>query len=270
MALLEITMPMPNCACSFVERLSRHVHPRDGQKVFCMLEAYMDESGTHDNGAHVCVVAGYWGSVKKWRRFESRWREIIKGANEPSLKEFHSTEFWFSDGKRRKGVFAKWSDAKADQFISDLANCVAESRIFPTAATLVTAEWEKLNKSERMLLTGGYYDIASGKWTHEGAPNKRYFLPFQFAVVHPAKHSSPGLHVHYVFDLNKQFKQYALDLFTSLKNDPDIQCRHRMGALDFEIGEEAVGLQAADLFAYQIYQFSKLRIAQGKSKAPIR
>jgi hypothetical protein len=262
MALLEPTMPTQKCACSFVERLSRHVHPRDGRKAFCMLEAYMDESGIHD-GAHVCVVAGYWGSMKKQSRFESRWKEIIKGANEPSLKEFHSTDFWYSDG-RRKGVFAKWSDAKADQFISDLANCVVESRIFPTAATLVTAEWEKLNKNERMLLTGGYYDIASEKWKHEGAPNKRYFLPFQFAVVHPAIHCSPGLNVHYVFDLNKQFKQHALDLFALLKKDPNMQCRHRIGSLDFDVGEEAVGLQAADLFAYQNYQSSKLRIARGK------
>jgi hypothetical protein len=227
-----------------------------------MIEAFMNESGIHD-GAHVCVIAGYWGSAKKWGHFESRWKEIIRDANEPSLKEFHSTEFWYSDG-RRKGVFACWTDAKADQFISDLADCIVESRIFPTASTLVTADWEKLNRDERMLLTGGYYDLANEKWMHQGAPNKRYFLPFQFAVVHPAAYSSPGLHVHYVFDLNKQFKQHALNLFALMKTDPKMQCRHRIGGLDFEIGEVAVGLQAADLFAYQNYQFSKLRIARGR------
>jgi hypothetical protein len=115
-----------------------------------------------------------------------------------------------------------------------------------------------------MFLTGGYYDIANGKWIHQGAPNKRYFLPFQFAVAHPAIHSAPGLHVHYVFDLNKQFKRHALDLFAIMKNDPNLQCRHRIGALDFEIGEVAIGLQAADLFAYQNYKFSKLRIERGQ------
>lgn len=51
-----------------------------------MIEAYMDESGIHE-GAHVCVIAGYWGSQKKWKRFETRWREILRDANEPALKE---------------------------------------------------------------------------------------------------------------------------------------------------------------------------------------
>jgi hypothetical protein len=94
-----------------------------------MVEAYMDESGIHE-GAHVCVVAGYWGSVKKWVRFESSWKEILNDAKEPSLKEIHSTDFWYSDG-RRKGVFALWSDDKADRFISDLAQLCCGISYFP-------------------------------------------------------------------------------------------------------------------------------------------
>jgi hypothetical protein len=79
----------------------------------------MDESGIHD-GAHVCVIAGYWGTVKKWKKFENRWKTILRDANEPTLVEFHSTEFWHKDDSR-KGVFAKWSNQKADRFIDDLA-----------------------------------------------------------------------------------------------------------------------------------------------------
>ena len=223
-----------------------------------MVEAYMDESGIHE-GAHVCVVAGYWGSKKKWTRFEGCWKEIIKAADEPTLKEFHSTAFWNSKGERH-GVFANWSDEKADKFINDLAECIVEAKIFPTSAVLVTEAWKKLNKSERMILTGGYYDLAKKCWTSQGAPNRLYFFPFQFAVVTPAINTRPGLHVHYVFDLNKQFKHHALQLFALLKNDPNLICRHQLGALDFEIGEVAVGLQAADLFAYQSYKFAKERI----------
>lgn len=110
------------------------------------------------------------------------------------------------------------------------------------------------------MLTGGYYDLAKQSWITEGAPNKRYFLPFQFAVVTPAINCKPGLHVHYTFDLNKQFKNHALQLFALMKNDPKLISRHHLGTLDFEIGEVAVGLQAADLFAYQTYVFSKERL----------
>jgi len=223
-----------------------------------MLEAYMDESGIHD-GAHACVIAGYWGSKKKWRRFEKRWPEILKDANEPSLKEFHSTEFWNSKGKRH-GIFADWSDAKADKFVGDLVACIVDTKIFPTSCTLVVEEWNKLNQNERRLLTGGRYDVDTDKWVRPGAPNKKYFWPFHLAVATPASHCQPGLTVHYVFDLNKQFKNHAVDLFALLKTDPTLNIRHRLGTLDMELSETAVGLQAADLFAYQTYQWSKERI----------
>jgi hypothetical protein len=226
-----------------------------------MIEAFMDESGIHD-GAHVCVIAGYWGSARKWKRFGSRWPQIIKAAGEPSVKEFHSTEFWYSDG-RRKGVFAKWSDTKADKFIDDLVQCIVDAKLFPTSAVLVIDEWKKLNKDERKLLSGGYYDLATQAWIAHGASNRPYFLPFQFAVINPAIQCQPGLHVHYTFDLNKQFRHHALSLYKLLKEDPRLKCRHRLGSIDLEVSEKAVGLQAADLFAYQTYKFGKQRIASG-------
>jgi hypothetical protein len=227
-----------------------------------MVEAYMDESGIHD-GAHVCVIAGYWGSVKKWIRFEQRWSEILKAANEPTLKEFHSTDFWCADGTR-KGLFASWSDAKADTFIDDLVSCIADTKITPTDATLVVNEWNKLNMDERRFLTGGRYHPEQKKWVVFGAPNKTYFLPFQFAVMNPALACRPGLHVHYTFDLHKQFKNHASDLFDLLKLDKTQAWTHRLGSLTMENSEEALGLQAADLFAYQNYKQTKDRVAHGR------
>lgn len=225
-----------------------------------MLEAYMDESGIHE-GAQVCVVAGYWGSAKKWRRFERRWPEIIKGADEPTLKEFHSSEFWNSKGERR-GIFARWSDAKADRFINDLVSCIVNSRLFPTSAALVTSEWKKRTKEERMFLTGGTYDVANNRWVTFGAPNRIYFLPFQIALSNPAITCTPGLHVQYFFDLNKQFKKHALDLFHHIKAEKQSNFRHRMAGIDFPTSEEAPGLQAADLLAYQNHKSAKERIGR--------
>lgn len=229
-----------------------------------MLHAYMDESGIHD-GAHVCVIAGYWGSQKKWRRFEDRWREILKAANETTLKEFHSTEFWYADG-RRKGMFAQWSESKAEGFIGSLADCIVDSGLFPTSAALVTEEWKKRTKDERMFLTGGQYDKPNNRWVERGAPNRLYFLPFQIAVANPAMTCVSGLHVQYVFDLNKQFKAHALKLFKLLKTDKKANFRHRIGSIDFRTGEDAPGLQAADMLAYQVYKSAKLRIGR---KAPL-
>jgi len=230
-----------------------------------MVEAYMDESGIHET-AHVCAVGGYFGSVKKWERFECEWSDIIRSAGERTLKEFHSTDFWFADGTR-KGVFAEWSDAKAETFIDDLVNCIVNSKIFPTTAVLMVQEWNKLNRDERTFLTGGRWHKTENYWLTQGAPNKTYFLPFQCAIANAAINCRPGLHVHYTFDLQKQFKTHAIELYALMKTDPNLNCRHRLGALDFEISEKAVGLQAADLLTYQTYKFGKQRIAVD---APLR
>lgn len=224
------------------------------------LEAYLDESGIHD-GAHACVVAGYWGSEKHWRKFEPRWKKIIEHADEPTMKEFHSVKFWKPDGTR-KGVYATWSNAKADQFIADLLTCIGDYNLYPSGFVLDVSAWKKFNKSERMFMTGGRYDIKNEKWITPSAPNKTYYLPFQFCVVAPAKTCKPRLMVHYFFDLNKQFRNHATDLFRHLKKDQTIQCRDRIGELALPTSEEAPGLQAADLLAYQVYQFSKSRLRQ--------
>src|SRR6185437_8468888 len=89
---MECIMRRTKRDCGFIERWAGHVHPRDGEKLFSMVEAYMDESGIHD-GAHVCVIAGYYGGKNQWRSFEQRWRKILKDTNTPALKEFHAIEF---------------------------------------------------------------------------------------------------------------------------------------------------------------------------------
>ena len=103
----------------------------DGHRAFSMLEAYLDESGIHD-GAHACVIAGYWGGEKQWRNFERAWKRIIEDADTPGLIEFHASKFWASthDGKR-KGVYTHWSNSKADIFLGNLLDCIGSHKVYP-------------------------------------------------------------------------------------------------------------------------------------------
>ena len=52
----------------------------DGKKVIAVVEAYLDESGTHD-GAPLLVVAGFAGDRKAWKTFTKEWTSILKRAN---------------------------------------------------------------------------------------------------------------------------------------------------------------------------------------------
>jgi hypothetical protein len=64
-----------------------------------------------------------------------------------------------------------------------------------------------------------------------------------------ASHAPIGGKAHYFFDLNKQFKGYALDCFAQLKSY-DLKVKDRIGEIDFKSGLEVVQLQAADLYCY--------------------
>jgi hypothetical protein len=97
-----------------------------------------------------------------------------------------------------------------------------------------TDAWKKLNKEERMFLTGGKYDLATGKWLTPSAPNQTHFLPFQSCVIYPAMACKEHLTVHYSFDLNKQFKNHASDLFKLMKADENIRSRYRFGRVRIE------------------------------------
>jgi len=151
---------------------------------------------------------------------------------------------------------------RLDRFIDDLLVCLGDYNIYPAGFALDVSAWRKFNKNARMFLTGGRYDMKNDRWITPSAPNKTYYLPFQFCVVAPTATCKPHLKVHYAFDLNKQFKNHATDLFKHLKKDETIQCRDRIGELALPTSEEAPGLQAADLLAYQSYQFCKTRLCQ--------
>src|SRR5271163_3151782 len=114
-------MKRPSPATQECENLNRGVvhwgrlvHPKDGhEKVFCVLHAYLDDSGTH-NGARVCTVAGYFGSEKQWIKFDRDWRSAL---NEEHLDEFHANRFWSSFKGRPVTEYKGWDSERSKKFI---------------------------------------------------------------------------------------------------------------------------------------------------------
>jgi hypothetical protein len=59
-----------------------------GKRYIAVLEAYLDESGTHA-GANLLCVAGYVGNRKEWFAFEEKWQKEIDRAK---LSCFHAKD----------------------------------------------------------------------------------------------------------------------------------------------------------------------------------
>ena len=239
----------------------RGAHHGGGGKVFAMIQAYLDETSIHE-GAGACAIAGYFGGPGQWKRQGRQWAEILKRYK---VEEFHAKQFWgFDDKGKRVGPYKDWPDTEASAFLNELISTIeTHPKLHPISSVVVMQSWNKLSHNQRRFLTGGR--LINGKFKSSGCPSKPYFLPFQSCIVDAAAHAPIGGKAHYFFDLNKQFKGYALDCFALLKNYP-LMVKDRLGDIDFKTGLEAVQLQAADLYCYQFYQFALRKIANPSEK----
>jgi hypothetical protein len=246
----------------WVADFARLVHPKDGHaKLIAMLQAYFDESGIQD-GARVCLVCGYFGGPGQWRRFGAAWQQVL---DEYGVLEFHAWQFWaFNDDGKRIGPYKGWDEQKADEFLGKLKEIIVgfREKVHPIGTAVVVDAFNKLSHNQRRYLTGAV--IQRGRFTRSGAPTKPYFIAFQFCCIKAAGHASVGGKVHVVFDLNKHFKAYALEVYEVLKST--IKLKDRLGDITFPTGQEAVQLQAADLLCYLAYQFCRKRITDKNAK----
>jgi hypothetical protein len=203
--------------------------PEKRDKTKPVLKAYLDESGIHDN-AKVCVVAGYFGGINAWNKFEREWKEVLAVAG---IDEFHAQRFFTRDGNKRVRPYKDWDDKRADGFLQNLLRVISENKIHPFGASVVLSEWKTLSLDEKRWMTGGEYDEKSKRFKTTGAPSKCYFLPFQCDVVLTARYCHAGVQMDFVFDENKELKGYANNLYELLKRMP-LAVQGKLGKISFE------------------------------------
>lgn len=223
-----------------------------------MLNAYMDDSGTHA-GAPVCALGGYFGGVRRWKEFERRWQPILK---KYGVKEFHAKRFWAkTPAGERVDEYKGWSDEKADAFLKELLAAIAKSTIYPCVFGVVNEEWQKIELSWRRLFTGAWNSYPSG------APNRSIFLAFIVCIFRISFYCKPGITVNLVFDQDRRNEDWAHICLAGLKsNIPELA--KQVGELSFADSERAYPLQAADLVAYEANLYA--RTADGNPNAPMR
>src|SRR5882724_2648979 len=127
----------------WISQRAASAHPLNDpewRKVFLMLQAYMDDSGSHSD-SRVCVVGGYFGGVNRWREFERRWNPILERYG---IREFHAKEFWRRTPQGTgTGEYKDWGGAKLDEFLNVLLNVIQMTQIYPFAVGVLVDEGEK-------------------------------------------------------------------------------------------------------------------------------
>ena len=211
-----------------------------------MLIAYMDGSGTHD-GAHNCVVAGYWGYVNEWKRFESGWKSVLAL---DGVDEFHAKEFWPRINGESLGQYKNWSDDRHARFVGRLLGIIERCNIIPFSCGVLGDEWKKVSPFRKAIMS------------HEKM-QKPVLLPLARILYRIVNYCKPGEVMNFVFDEDRKNIELGLAMverLAAIKNgmkeakDPLYE---RIGNFGFEDSKKAYPLQAADLLAYECHRYAK-------------
>lgn len=227
--------------------LSHPLGQTESGKVFAMLQAYMDDSGTHI-GSHNCVVAGYWAGVNEWRRFERQWNRVLK---REGIVEFKANEFWLRlPGNVRVGPYKGWTDERHAKFINDLLSVISDAKITPFGCGVLGAEWSAQPADLKSLYTSASCERHA----------KSMLLPFQRNIYRAASYCLPGVTMHFVFDESTEahVKSAITNCYSNLKMQAaGDRLRSHLGEITFADSDQAAPLQAADLLAYEMHRFAK-------------
>jgi Protein of unknown function (DUF3800) len=207
--------------------------------------ALFDESGT-ERDEKVCIVGGFFGTVKQWKRFEHLWAPNAKSPG------FHAKRFFARDKKgERVKPYRGWSNAQAERYLVKLLKAIETANIQPVASMIDLDAFWSFNFEERHQLTGAHW--RDHKLKLSGAPNRPYYLPFQQVVLDSLDQSSKELGVYFSFDENEILERHARQVYQRIKSSAVVEepsLAERMKGITFESDLDNIGLQASDLLVY--------------------
>lgn len=103
-----------------------------------LFTTYLDASGTAKTP--VLTVAGFVAHVKRWERFDRKWRDILERQN---ITSFHMTEFVSNQGE-----FREWrgQSERRRAFIADLVECIKQETKRGFTASVIMSDYEEVNQ----------------------------------------------------------------------------------------------------------------------------
>jgi hypothetical protein len=214
-----------------------------GRKIVAVLQFKFDESFDHQ----IMVVGGWIATELEWKRLEGSWQRYVDDENERSepnqqITRFHATEMNCKDGE-----FKHWDHRKCIRFSRKLINTLAKREMGAIA-------------------TGCNMEAIQQIWPNgdkKTLQRRTYVLCIKQAMVdlaHIMEENFPGDRVLVVHD-HGSWDVAALAGYNLMVGDPKWKYRHLFEGIVSKTGNDpsAVGLQAADMIAYEVFKGIKAK-----------
>ena len=191
--------------------------------------AYFDESGNEELPGYF-GVAGLVGSDNQWSVFDRLWKETLETTGAPYL---HMREFAHS-----VDAFTEWKDDKArrEQLMAGVVAAVLQSELTAVGSALRVGDFDALTEEQRIRLQSPYFfclqDVLWG-----------------FALTNLDE--DPKVEVHVSGDRHGQHEDKARKLHRAMRRAGGLLA-NMSDELNFADMQQTLGLQAADLLAYEM------------------
>lgn len=210
-----------------------------------MLGAYFDDSGTHD-ASEVVVVAGIMGLESDLVTLDGLWREHLDrplDGHKSPIKEFHASHCFSSTGE-----FVGWTRTETDYYRHQLQDVIIRSHVSGYGFACVRQEYDEVVQGDLRLILGDSEGHAASQCI------VRALRWARIATFDPD--------ISFVFDCKASRNRETKAIFDAFQLH---EKEKNLVGVSFLNSEKTLALQAADLFAWEFYQYAQQILKVGMS-----
>lgn len=204
-----------------------------------VIQAYLDESGTHNN-ARMVVVGGAIANESSWLSLSAQWEAVL---NKYNVSAFHSTDY-----NNQKQEFDGWPDEERHSFIDTLLNVIKKERLKARAIIFEKKDFE---------------DVISYR-------PKTGLTDYQFGCFACIQHLATEKHspIEVVFDYKEQFHNPFLDsMIKAAQSDKMFLEVYGISSITRVKNEGVRPIEVADLIVYELAK-AHVRVTTGHPLLP--
>lgn len=191
--------------------------------------AYFDESGGEALPGYF-GIAGFFGSEHQWGIHDRLWQEALQATGAPYL---HMREFAHS-----VGAFTEWRNdqARRERLMAGIVAAILQSELTPVGSAMRVGDFDALTEEERIRFQSPYFCCLQD-------------VLYGFALM--TLDEDPEVEVQVTGDRNDQHHEKARKLHRALRRTGGLFV-NLAEELNFADMQQTIGLQAADLLAYEM------------------